>query len=137
MIKLKKTIPALPVISIKKAIVFYENKLGFKARHVEDTFAIVTRDGIEIHLWAACDHRWKFRWITGLFKPIRSGAESFLPGTASCRIEVEGIEDLYLEYKATGVIYDKNTVVTHQYWGQLDFPILDLHGNLITFFQEA
>jgi catechol 2,3-dioxygenase-like lactoylglutathione lyase family enzyme len=132
--KLKKSIPALPVVNIAKAISFYESKMGFKARHQEKKFAILGRDSVEIHLWASCDRSWKFRlwWI---FRPIQSGAETFLAGTASCRIEVEGIDELYQEFKATGVIYNSETVVEDEPWRHRDLATLDLHGNLITFFE--
>jgi hypothetical protein len=33
------------------------------------------------------------------FKPVWTGAESFIAGTASCRIEVQGIKELFEEYK--------------------------------------
>ena len=94
----------------------------------------MVREGIEIQLWEACDRSWRFKfWL--FFNPIANGAESFLAGTASCRIEVEGIDELYEEYKASGVIYNARTVVEHQPWGHRDFPTLDLHCNLITFFE--
>lgn len=136
MSQLKKSIPALPVVDIKKAIEFYELKMGFKARHQEQTFAILVRYEVEIHLWASCDNRWKFKSLLLFLKPIGSGAETFLAGTASCRIEVAGIDALYKEYKAQGILYNKETTVETQHWGHRDFPILDLHGNLITFYES-
>lgn len=132
----KKTIPALPVINIDKAVDFYEIKMGFKARHKEKYFSILVRDFIEIHLWAACDRSRRFTFLWGIFKPIRTGSESFIAGTASCRIEVTDLEDLYKEYRKTQVLFDKKTTIVKQHWGDRDFPILDLHGNLITFFES-
>lgn len=133
--KFIKTIPALPVVSVAKAIEFYETKMGFKARHREPTFAILVRDAIEIHLWASCDRSWKFRSLFLFFKPISTGAETFLAGTASCRIEVEGIDEIYQEYKAQGILHNEHAVIEEQHWGHRDFPVLDLYGNLITFYQ--
>lgn len=134
MTKLKRSIPALPVVNIAKAVAFYESKMGFKACHQEDGFAILVRDDLEIHLWSACDRSWRYKfWL--VFRPISCGAESFLAGTASCRIEVTGIDELYKEMKAKSVIYNSKTVVEDQPWGHRDFPTLDLHGNLITFFE--
>jgi uncharacterized glyoxalase superfamily protein PhnB len=137
MIQFKTAIPALPVVNIAKAIAFYESRMGFMARHREETFAIVVRGGIEIHLWASCDRSWKFRSLVLFLKPVRTGAETFLAGTASCRIEVDGIDELYQEYKAQGLLHDEHAVIEEQYWGHRDFPILDLHGNLITFYEVA
>ncbi|HVW96818.1 MAG TPA: VOC family protein [Mucilaginibacter sp.] len=134
MSKFKQNIPALPVINIDKAVVFYENKLGFKLRVQKEGFAAMVRDGIEIQLWEACDRSWRFKfWL--FLNPIISGAESFLAGTASCSIEVEGIDELYQEYKATGVLYNAKTVVENQPWGHRDLATLDLHRNLITFYE--
>ncbi|WP_276347929.1 hypothetical protein [Daejeonella sp. JGW-45] len=135
--RLKKTIPALPVVSIEDAIAFYESKMAFKARHKEQYFAILIRDEVEIHLWASCDKSWKFTGLLRLFKPIWSGAESFLAGTASCRIEVEGIDELYQHYKQADVLHNKQTIVETQHWGQRDFATVDLYGNLLTFYENS
>jgi hypothetical protein len=50
-------------------------------------------------------------------KPVRTGAESFIAGTASCRIEVRGIEELFEEYKKQGVLHSPETKIEEQYWG--------------------
>lgn len=132
-----KTIPALPVQNIEKAVTFYESKLGFTSGHKDEGFAILNREGIEIHLWAACDNGWKLRSLFLFLRPIWSGAESFLAGTASCRIEVEEIDDLFLEYKEKGVLYNSLTVVEQTEWGTREFPALDLHRNLLTFYEQV
>jgi hypothetical protein len=69
---------------------------------------------VEIHLWASNDESWKDFGERISAQPIVSGAESFLAGTASCRIEVNGINELYEEYKKQGVLYGPDTVVTKQ-----------------------
>lgn len=135
--KMKKTIPSLPVINIHKAVQFYQNRLNFECRHKEDGFAILVRDEAEIHLWAACDHGWKFRSIFLFIKPVWTGAESFIAGTSGCRIEVRNITDLYDEYKKQGVLYDSGTIIEKTSWGTLEFPALDLHRNLLTFYEQA
>jgi catechol 2,3-dioxygenase-like lactoylglutathione lyase family enzyme len=86
--KMKKSIPAMPVRDIKESIDFYTTKLGFSVPHHDDGFAIVVRDEVEIHLWKASDEKWKIRGAVLSTRPIVSGAESFFAGTASCRIEV-------------------------------------------------
>jgi catechol 2,3-dioxygenase-like lactoylglutathione lyase family enzyme len=134
--KLIKTIPALPVQDVETAVVFYRDRLGFAIAHRDDTFAIVTRDDVEIHLWAAHDQRWRQRISTMVSQPVRSGAESFLAGTSSCRIEVQGIDDLYEAYRASGVLYDVNTVVEPRPWGSREFAALDLERNLLTFYER-
>lgn len=104
MTNFKRTIPSLTVTNIKKAVEFYETKMGFYAKHKEETFAAIVRGVIEIHLWACCDRGWKFRSLALFLRPICSGTESFLAGTANCRIEVEGIDELYEEYRAPGIL---------------------------------
>ncbi|TCC94316.1 bleomycin resistance family protein [Pedobacter frigiditerrae] len=135
--KINSAIPAFPVINIQKAVDFYEAKLGFMARHQEKYFAIVVRDGVEIHLWAACDNSWKFRNILLFLKPIWSGSETFIAGTAHCRMAIIGIDELHNEYKEKKVLYAEHDMITEQHWGQRDFAIRDYYGNLITFFEEV
>lgn len=133
--KMKKTIPALPVQDIRQSMEFYTTKLGFVVRHHEEGFCIVVRDEVEIHLWKSADESWKNKGMALVAEPICSGAESFLVGTASCRIEVQGIDELYKEYKTTGVLYNADTVVVDQPWGDREFPTLDHHRNLLTFYE--
>jgi catechol 2,3-dioxygenase-like lactoylglutathione lyase family enzyme len=89
MIELIKPIPAFLVRKINKAVKFYKARFGFECRHQEETFAILVRGGIELHLWASCNYSWKWKSVFLFLKPISSGAESFLAGTHSCRIEVK------------------------------------------------
>ncbi|HEY1054271.1 VOC family protein [Emticicia sp. TH156] len=133
--KMKKTIPALPVQNIEESVKFYTERLGFTAGYFDSSFAKVNRDTIEIHLWAASDESWKAKGQYLVIDPICSGAETFLAGTASCRIEVQGIDELYEEYKKQDVIYDIDTVVEEQPWGVREFPALDHHRNLLTFYE--
>ncbi len=133
--KMKKTIPALPVQDIKQSIDFYTTKLGFTVRHYDEGFCIVVRDEVEIHLWKSGDESWKAKGASLASNPICSGAESFLAGTASCRIEVQGVDELFEEYKKQGAIYKPDTVVENQPWGDREFPALDHHRNLLTFFE--
>lgn len=135
--KLKRVIPALPVRQIELAAAFYRDRLGFNVGYQDEGYAIVRRDEAEIHLWAAGDEGWKVRARNGSGSPVVSGAESFLAGTASCRIEVAGIDALYDEYRESGVLYGQDTVIEEQPWGTREFPVLDLERNLITFFEPV
>jgi catechol 2,3-dioxygenase-like lactoylglutathione lyase family enzyme len=133
--KMIQAIPALPVQNIEASVAFYRDKLGFTPRYQETGFARLQRDGVEIQIWEARDESWKTRSTEKPLNCIVSGAESFLAGTASCRLEVQGLDDLYGEYKASSVLYNEDTKVKTQWWGDRDFPVLDLDGNLITFFE--
>jgi len=135
--RLGRTIPALPVRDVEAAVDHYRERFGFDAPHVEPGFALLRRDDAEIHLWAASDEAWAQRQdFTD--KPVCSGAESFIAGTASCRIEVTGIDDLYDELKAAGVLHGASSDgVAATDWGTREFHALDRDGNLLTFFEAA
>lgn len=132
---MQKTIPALPVQDIKASCSYYTDRLGFTIRHQEETFAIAVRDEIEIHLWQACDKSWKWRSILLFLKPVLTGAETYIAGTASCRIEVHGVEELYEEYKNQGVLHSPDSQIQEQYWGHKEFPAVDNDRNLLTFYE--
>lgn len=134
-VKLLKAIPALPVKDVARASEFYRDRLGFSIGYTDERFGIVTRGGLELHLWAADDERWSRRTDPQSSTPVVSGAESFLAGTASCRIEMKGIDQLYAELKETGALYDSDTIVERTAWGTREFPALDLERNLLTFYE--
>jgi hypothetical protein len=99
-------------------------------------FAKLLRDEVEIHLWASCDKSWKWRSILLFVRPIWSGAETFIAGTHSCRVQVVEIDKLYSELSKNGILYNTKTVIEKTDWGTREFPTLDLHGNLLTFFER-
>ena len=129
--KMITAIPALPVAKMTDGVRFYHETLGFAVAHQEDGFAVLTRDQIQIHLWGATDESWRTRKDG---KPIESGAESFLAGTHSCRIEVDGIDELYRELEPKKVMHP-NAPLANKPWGTREFGVSDPYGNLITFFQ--
>lgn len=134
--KMTRTIPAFPVHNIEEAVEFYEAKFGFNCVHKDQGFALLMRGDAELHLWAACDNSWKLRGASLIERPVLSGAESFIAGTHGCRIEVAGIDELFAELAPKGVLHSPTTVVETTAWGTREFPAVDLHGNLITFFEE-
>jgi catechol 2,3-dioxygenase-like lactoylglutathione lyase family enzyme len=131
--KLMSAIPALPVKDIKKSIDFYHEKLGFTIDHSERGYGVISYHEVEIHLWLADDEEWRNRSEGEC--PVISGAESFISGTASCRLEVEVIDELYHLLKPKNVFHP-NTTLGDRPWGFREFDVLDLDGNLITFFER-
>jgi catechol 2,3-dioxygenase-like lactoylglutathione lyase family enzyme len=128
-----RTIPALPVRSVRAAVEHYRERFGFEPRHQADDFAVLVRDEAALHLWGAGDEDWRSREDLAQ-RPICSGAESFLAGTASCRIEVSDVEGLFSELEAAGVLHDVSRGgVTATDFGSQEFATLDLDGNLLTF----
>jgi hypothetical protein len=93
-----------------------------RIRHQEDEFAILTRDQFELHLWSAN-------------KPNVPGAEPFIAGTASCRVQVSQIDELNAELEPHGIVHP-NAPIGDKPWGTREFAILDPDNNLITFFER-
>lgn len=54
-VTLLNAIPALPVLDIGNASRYYTDRLGFTLVHADDGFAVLVRDNVRIHLWAAND----------------------------------------------------------------------------------
>jgi len=135
-VRLSRTVPALPVQNIEEAAAFSQQRLGFTALYQDDGFARLARDEAEVHLWAASDQSWKERAELAR-QPVCSGAESFIAGTASCRIEVDHVDELYAEMAAAAVLHpgDLGSAVDTA-WGTREFAALDLEGNLLTFHQR-
>ena len=131
---LGRTIPALPVRSAAEAVTFYRDRLGFEVLHHDGGFAVIRRDDAVLHLWEAGDEGWRARGT--LERPVRSGAESFIAGTASCRIEVERVDDLFEEMRGAGVLHPVSREgVSDTDFGTREFATLDGDGNLLTFFR--
>ena len=128
-----QTIPALPVRDAPKAVAFYRDKLGFEVLHHDGGFAVMGRDEAIVHLWEAGDESWRKR--ESMEEPVRSGAESFIAGTASCRIMVTGVDELFAEMAAAEVLHPVSKGgVDDTDFGTREFATLDLDGNLVTFF---
>jgi catechol 2,3-dioxygenase-like lactoylglutathione lyase family enzyme len=132
---LGQTIPALPVADVPAAVSHYRERFGFTPLHETEDFAVVKRDDAELHLWGATDGGWRAR--DGFVEtPIRSGGESFLAGTASCRIAVADVDALFAELESAGVLHPTVTGgVAATEFGTREFATLDCDGNLITFFR--
>ena len=134
---LGRTIPALPVRDVGAASIRYRDDFGFSVLHEEPRLAVLKRDDAGLHLWGATDEAWRSRQTIGS-EPISSGAESFLAGTASCRIEVADVDALFVELEAAGVLHDVSRGgVTATDFGTREFATLDRDGNLLTFFHAS
>jgi catechol 2,3-dioxygenase-like lactoylglutathione lyase family enzyme len=134
MVSLSQTIPAMPVRDAAAAAAFYRDRLGFEILHQDEGFVVLGRDDARVHLWQAGDESWRER--SSLEKPVRSGAESFIAGTASCRVLVDGVDDLYEELSAKDVLHPvSRDAVSETDFGSRAFATLDQDGNLISFFE--
>ena len=132
---LSQTIPAMPVREAAAATEFYRDRLGFQVLHQDEGFAVLGRDDAQVHLWEASDESWRER-VALRETPVSSGAESFIAGTASCRIEVDGVDDLYAELSAKDVLHPVSREgISETDYGTREFATLDQDGNLISFFE--
>jgi catechol 2,3-dioxygenase-like lactoylglutathione lyase family enzyme len=135
MVSMGQTIPAMPVRNVASGVDFYRDRLGFEALHHDGGFAVLCRDDAVVHLWEAGDESWREREPTG--QPVCSGAESFIAGTASFRVLVEGVDELYEELRQRDVLHPvSKDGVDDTDFGTREFATLDLDGNLVTFFER-
>lgn len=136
---LSTTIPALPVRDVEAAVQYYMTRFGFESPHQDAGFAVLVRDEARLHLWRADDEGWRARSLDELREsPVRSGAESFLAGTASCRIaldRVEAVHDLYAELATAGVLHPGDEGAPRDSdFGTREFATVDADGNLLEFY---
>ena len=134
MVALSQTIPAMPVRDAASAVDFYRDRLGFVVRHHDGGFAVISRDEAVGHLWQAGDESWRER--NGGESLVGSGAESFIAGTPSFRIRVDGVDELFDEMARSDVLHPVSKGgVDDTDFGTREFATLDQDGNLVTFFE--
>lgn len=111
-------VPALPVSDERAAVRFFEQALGL-VELVDDGvgLGILRRDAVELHVWVA--------------DGSAPGAERALAGSASCRLEVTGVDELYDHCRGLGIVHPR-APLRDQPWGDREFGVLDLDGNLVT-----
>lgn len=115
-------IPSLPVSDEARAVRFLHDALGLSQLQYEGKgLGICRRDEVEIHVWVA----------DGSAK----GAEKYLAGSASCRIELTGVDALNKRCRELRVVHP-NGALRDTAWGTREFDVLDPDGNLITLFER-
>ena len=111
---LVSAVPVLQSLNINDTVEFYENQLGFSKLHHEDGFAIMYRDDVYIN-FTGCN-------------------DKYLPENTACRIRTTDVESLWQEFKPKNVTHPNAPLETTEY-GTKEFGIIDVSGNLITFFE--
>lgn len=114
--RLRAATPVLPSLDLGRTVAFYRERLGFEEVHVAPDYAIVDRGAVALHFWACGDPD--------------------LPKASGCRIEVVGIDALYAQCAALGIVHP-NAPLADRPWGSREFAVLDPDGNLVTFHEEA
>lgn len=109
-------VPILASLDIATTVAFWTGKLGFICRFQSlSEYAIVQRDGIEIHFWSCGDAN--------------------IAANTACRVGVAGIAALYEEYSKQRVLRP-DCKLHDTPWGTREFEVFDPHSNLITFYEE-
>jgi catechol 2,3-dioxygenase-like lactoylglutathione lyase family enzyme len=105
--------PVLASLDIQRSVDFYCSRLGFTALYArQGEYGVITRGAVSLHFWA-CNER-------------------HIAENTSCRIQVEGIDTLFAECDALGIVHPKAPLETKP-WGTTEFAIVDPDGNLVTF----
>ena len=103
-------IPILASLDFAETTAFYE-KLGFRTLGVMADYAIVVRDGLEIHFWK-CDDR-------------------HIAENTACYIRVSDVDRIYRELSAVEAAPGRVGTLEDKPWGMREFAIWDPHGNLL------
>jgi catechol 2,3-dioxygenase-like lactoylglutathione lyase family enzyme len=108
--QIQSTVPVLASLDLSESVEFYTKRLGFTKISQYDDYAIVARDGAEIHFWMCRD---------------RTIAEN-----TSCYIRVVDTERLFKEFVENGAPAKQPVVCP---WGMKELYVVDPHGNLLKF----
>jgi catechol 2,3-dioxygenase-like lactoylglutathione lyase family enzyme len=109
------SVPIIPARDVPSSTAWYRDALGYEVVRDEDDYGIVGRDGSWIHLYGP----------SGI-APERSDT--------MIRVGVEGIDELYAACVAKDIVHP-NGPLGRRPWGLREFAVLDLDGNLVTFFE--
>ncbi len=113
--QLQAAIPVLLTLDVSATARFYTTRLGFKCRYETPGLAILQRDAVTIH-FTKCDDQHLVDW-------------------SACRVRVTGVDALYDEYSRQGALHRK-TMLRDTEYGTREFGIVDIHGALLTFYED-
>ncbi len=109
------TVPVLASLDLDESLRFYADRLGFEPRlHVPGGYAIVERDGAQLHFWRCADRR--------------------IAENTSCYVRTPDVDALHREFTGRGLRLDPPRT---RDWGMRELYVIDPHGNLLRFGQAA
>lgn len=108
------TVPVLASLNLNETLAFYADKLGFVQIVELHDYAIVGRDGAEVHFYP-CEDR-------------------HIAENTSCYVRTGNTQALYEEFKARGVDVKPPQL---RPWGMKELYVIDPHGNLLKFGELA
>lgn len=108
--------PKLPMRDKKTTLMFYQNNLGFERAdiHDYDGYLMLKKDKIELHFFE--------------YKNLNID-ENY----GQVYIRTNNIKDMYASLLDNKVPIHPNGALQTKPWGQIEFSILDIDNNLITF----
>jgi catechol 2,3-dioxygenase-like lactoylglutathione lyase family enzyme len=113
-IEFRQAVPVLASLNIPATEKFYQDKLGFKTINNYGNYLLMQREGLALHFTLTND--------------------KYIAENTSCYVYVSGVDELYAECEAAGVVHP-NGKLSDQFYGVREFSILDGDGNLIRFGQ--
>lgn len=111
------SVPIIPARDVVASTAWYRDALDYEVVRAQSDYGIVGREGSWIHLY---------------------GPSGIAPedSDAMIRVGVEGIDDLHAACLAKGIVHP-NGRLGRRPWGLREFAVLDLDGNLVTFFEPG
>ena len=110
-------IPKLPFIDKRQTLDFYVGQLGFTLGADYGDYLIMNLDAAELHFFAY-----------PTLVPAKSDFMIYL------RIDA-GIDTLYKKWAMAIPAIERIGKLEHKPWGQIEFPVIDPNGTLLTFGQ--
>lgn len=106
----RASIPTLAALQLEESIAFYQ-LMGFPVKSRNEEYAILHRDGVQIHLFAC-----------------HGSVEN-----AACYVHTGDVQGLHDEFAAAGV--DRLGDVEDKPWQMTEFEVVDPSGNVVRFGQ--
>jgi catechol 2,3-dioxygenase-like lactoylglutathione lyase family enzyme len=109
-----KAIPVLASLDIPRTLQFFNEVLGFKTQHIENSsYGMAARGDVEIHFWL-CN-------------------EKHIAENTSCYVRVDDVYALHAELRSKLPALER---VAEREWGMAELYVIDPDGNLIKFGQS-
>jgi len=105
--------PVLPSANIERDIAWYQDKTGFEVVFSDNMYAVLSREGLYIHLQWHAD----------------TAADPLLGGSV-IRIDVQHIQPLFEEFIARGTV-TAQSFKANTPWNTNEFGFYDLNNNAI------
>ncbi len=112
--QLHSTAPILASLNLAESIAFYTGMMGFILMVQLDDYAILGRDGCEIHLHVCTN--------------------ALIPENTACYVRTPSTDALYQEFKKRGV---RLRPPQEKPWGMKELYVIDPHGNRLKFGEQA